>query len=140
NRLVLDDGPFIHPLLEALDEGRPAGVIILATQEARLLEWRVGTLQTVSVMEQPYVEAPHERAGQIGGGPPGQFNAPVREQRQARERVLTERFVEEIIGVATELAGQRGWERILLSPGPRWAGPGGPEVRPAVRADVRGAG
>lgn len=138
NRLVLDDGPFIHPLLEALDEGRPAGVIILATQEARLLEWRVGTLQTVSVMEQPYVEAPHERAGQIGGGPPGQFNAPVREQRQARERVLTERFVEEIIGVATELAGQRAWERILLSGGPRWTESAVAKFPPPLRDNVFG--
>src|SRR5690606_30054299 len=98
----------------------------------------VGTLQTVSVMEQPYVEAPHERAGQIGGGPPGQFNAPVREQRQARERVLTERFVEEIIGVATELAGQRGWERILLSGGPRWTESAVTKFPPPLRDNVFG--
>jgi hypothetical protein len=29
NRLVLDDGTFIHPLLELLDDGVPAGVVIV---------------------------------------------------------------------------------------------------------------
>ncbi|MFG1930881.1 hypothetical protein ACGFK1_09525 [Mycobacterium sp. NPDC048908] len=38
NRLVLDDGPFIHPLLELLDEGRRAGIVIATAEEARLLE------------------------------------------------------------------------------------------------------
>jgi hypothetical protein len=35
NRVVLDAGPFIHPLLELLDEGRPAGVLLVSQDEAR---------------------------------------------------------------------------------------------------------
>ena len=30
NRVLLDASPFIHPLLELLDEGRPAGVFVLS--------------------------------------------------------------------------------------------------------------
>lgn len=115
NRVVLDDGPFIHPLLEMLDEGRAAGIVIVSAEEARLLDWRAGILQEVDQMEQEYVEAPHERAGQIGGGPAGQYNTPLREQRQARERDRTERFLDQVIAVAAELADERGWERILVS-------------------------
>lgn len=123
NRLVLDDGPFIHPLLELLDEGRPAGVVLASADDARLLEWRVGSLQLLSHMGQPYVQAPHERAGQIGGGPQGQFHTPRREQRQARDQDRTQRFLDQVVEVATELASDRGWERILVSGGTQWTEP-----------------
>ncbi|TCN42458.1 hypothetical protein EV641_12826 [Rhodococcus sp. SMB37] len=123
NRLVLDDGPFIHPLLELLDEGRAAGIVIVSETEARLLEWRAGSLQMVSRMEHEYVEAPHERAGHIGGGPSGQINSPKREQRQDRERGRAERFVDQVTKVAAELAAERGWKRILVSGGERLTDP-----------------
>ncbi|MGH3525192.1 MAG: hypothetical protein ACRDU4_20770, partial [Mycobacterium sp.] len=123
NRVVLDDFPFIHPLLELLDEGRTAGVVLVSADEARLLEWRVGSLQLLRRMEQQHVEAPHERAGQIGGGPEGQFHTPMREQRQARERDRMQRFLDQVTKVAAELAGDRGWERILISGGERWTEP-----------------
>ncbi|MGH3541175.1 MAG: hypothetical protein ACRDT5_08940 [Mycobacterium sp.] len=123
NRVVLDDAPFIHPLLELFDEGRAAGVVLVSAEEARLLEWRAGSLQLLRRMEQQYVEAPHERAGQIGGGPEGQFHTPMREQRRARERDRMQRFLAQVTTVATELAGDRGWERILISGGERWTEP-----------------
>jgi hypothetical protein len=123
NRVALDDGPFIHPLLELLDEGRPAGVVLVCADETRLLEWRVGVLQEVRRIEQQFVQAPHERAGQIGGGPQGQFHTPMREQRQARESDGMQRFLDHVTTVAAELADQRGWERILVSGGQRWTEP-----------------
>lgn len=140
-RVVLDDSPFIHPLLELLDEGRPAGLVLVSAEEARLFEWRVGSLQLLSSIEQQYIEASHERAGQIGGGPQGQFNSPVREQRQARGRDRAQRFLEQVTTVATGLAGERGWERILVSGGDRWTEPtvaGFPQpLRDKVFADAR---
>lgn len=123
NRVVLDDGPFIHPLLELLDEGRAAGVVLVSAEKARLFEWRVGSLQMLKSMEEPYVEAPHERAGQIGGGPKGQFHTPMREQRQARGRARTQRFIGQVTEVAAELARDRRWERILVSGGEGWTEP-----------------
>ncbi len=123
NRVVLDGGPFIHPLLELLDEGRAAGVVLVSGEEARVLEWRVGSLQILRRMEQQYAETPHERAGQIGGGPEGQFHTPMREQRQARERDRMQQYLGRVITVVAELAGDRGWERILVSGGERWTEP-----------------
>lgn len=138
NRVVLDDGPFIHPLLELLDEGRPAGVVLVSGDEVRIAEWRVGALRVLSRMEQPYFEAPHERAGQIGGGPRGQFNSPVREQRQTRERDLTQRFLDQATGVVAALAGERGWERVLVSGGERWTEPAVASFSQPLRGKVFG--
>ncbi|HKX68189.1 MAG TPA: hypothetical protein VJN29_13300 [Intrasporangium sp.] len=122
-RLVLDDGPFLHPLLEQLDEGRTAGVVIVSGDNAQLLEWRLGTLELVRRLEQEYVEAPHERSGQLGGGPPGQYHSPKREQQKDRARDRAERFLDEAAIVAAGLAEERRWERILVSGGDRWTGP-----------------
>lgn len=69
NRLVLDDGPFVHPLLEMLDEGRPAGVVQVTADEVDVHEWRLGRMRALSRMQAPEREASHERAGHIGGGP-----------------------------------------------------------------------
>lgn len=120
SRVVLDDGPFVHPLLELLDEGRPAGVVLVSGDDARLLEWRLGRMQLVSRMAPEEVEAPHERAGQIGGGPAGQFNTPVLEHRQARDRDRAQRFLDRVAGAVAGMAGERRWERILVSGGDRW--------------------
>lgn len=123
NRVVLGDGAFIHPLLELLDEGRRAGVILVSGDDARLLEWRLGTLDTVAHLEQEQGEAPHERAGHVGGGPSGQYNSPVVEQRQARQREWAQRFLNQVAETADRMAGERKWERILISGGDRWTEP-----------------
>jgi len=122
-RVVLDDGPFLHPLLEQLDEGRTAGVVIVSADNAQLLEWRLGTLELVRELEQEYVEASHERSGQLGGGPPGQYHSPKREQQKDRARDRAERFLDEVATVAAGLADQRKWQRILVSGGDRWTSP-----------------
>lgn len=107
----------MHPLLELLDEGRPAGVVLASAIDARLLEWRLGKLQVLSRLEREELEAPHERAGQIGGGPPGQFHTPMLEHRQARQRDRAQRFLDGVADVAGRMAGDRRWERILVSGG-----------------------
>ncbi|MCP2621635.1 hypothetical protein NLB33_02065 [Mycolicibacterium smegmatis] len=124
NRVVLDDGPFIHPLVEVLDEGRPAGVVVISADDARLLEWRLGQLQEISRIAQPFGHAPHERAGQM------------REQRQARERDGMQRFVTQVTATATDLAEERGWERIVVSGGQRWTEPAKTRFGPPLRGKV----
>lgn len=116
-------GPFVPPLLELFDEGRPAGVVLASAADARLLEWRLGKLQLLSRLEQEELATPHERAGQIGGGPPGQFRTPMLEHREARQRDRAQRFLDRVAEVAGGMASERRWERILVSGGERWTEP-----------------
>lgn len=141
NRLVLAENPLIHPLLELLDEGQRAGVLVVSPQEARLFEWQLGRLRLLGRMEQEPVQAPHERAGQIGGGPPGQFHTPMREQHQARQRDRAERFLDQVVDAAVRLVDERGWRRIVVSGGERWTEPAAlrfpDHLREAVIRDLR---
>jgi riboflavin biosynthesis pyrimidine reductase len=123
SRVVLDSSAFVHPLLELIDEGRPAGVVLASKDEARLLEWRLGELRELDRMEPEVTEAPHERAGPVGSSPAERAQTPKREQRATRERARTRRFLDRIGAGAAALAGERGWERLLISGGDRLTEP-----------------
>jgi riboflavin biosynthesis pyrimidine reductase len=117
NRVVLDSSAFIHPLLELLDEGRPTGVVVASRSEGNLLEWRLGELRSLRRLTPDAPEASHERSGPVAPNPGGAHTTPRREQRQARERHQLRRFVREMAAVASQQAGERGWERVLVSGG-----------------------
>lgn len=136
NRVVLDEGPFIHPLLELLDEGRPAGVLLVSQDEARLLEWRLGELRKLERLEPEVVEAPHERSGPIGSSPGERAQSPKLEQREARERETVRRFLADVEAAAARLAGEHGWERVLVSGGDRLTEPLAGELAPAVQGEI----
>jgi hypothetical protein len=119
NRVVLDSTPFIHPLLELIDEGRPAGVVLTSARSADLLDWRLGDLRRVTHVRAgpalPYGERPGPVVVHTGRS---QQSTPMRELQARRERETHRRFVDHVAGEAGRLAGARGWERILI-PGDR---------------------
>jgi hypothetical protein len=117
NRVVLDRGPFIHPLLELLDEGAPAGVVLASRTKARLLEWRLGELIPLQEIQAEAPRPRHERSGPVGSRPASRHGTPTGEQRNARERDLASRFFERVATAASRLARERGWDRILVSGG-----------------------
>lgn len=117
NRVVLDSSAFVHPLLELLDEGRPTGVVVASRSEGNLLEWRLGELRWLRRLTPDAPEASHERSGPVAPNPGGAHTSPRREQRQARERNQLQRFVEQMAAAASQEAGERGWERVLVSGG-----------------------
>jgi len=90
-------------------------VVLASRNEARLLEWRLGELSQLENLEPDLVEPPHERAGPIGSGPGTRRGTPTGEQRNARERDQSARFVDRVAATASRLARERGWERVLVS-------------------------
>ena len=134
NRVVLDRGPFIHPLLELLDEGAPAGVVLASRTEARLLEWRLAELIPLHDMQAEVPGPRHERSGPVGSRPASRHGTPTGEQRNARERDLASRFFERVATAASRLARERGWDRILVSDGEQHTDSLVAALPPALRA------
>ena len=117
NRVVLDRSPFVHPLLELLDEGGPAGVVLASRASARLLEWRLGELVPLRELRAELIEPPHERSGPVGSRPGSRHGTPTGEQRNARRRDEAARFIERVGAAASRLGRDRGWKRVLVSAG-----------------------
>ena len=115
NRVVLDASPFIHPLLELLDQGRPAGVFVLSLDSVDVFDWRQGELTRVTQItldETPARQRPGPVAPSAGRA---QQTTPAREQRQRRARDQRLRFVEHAARVVAHQADARDWERVLVS-------------------------
>jgi hypothetical protein len=116
NRVVLESTPFIHPLLELIDEGRPAGVLLISARSADLLDWRLGYLHRVSHVRVGPALAYGERSGAIvANASRAQQSAPTRERDARRERATHRHFVDQVAEEAARLAGARDWERILVA-------------------------
>ena len=92
NRVVLDDRPFVHPLLESLEQGRPAGVILMSRDLAEVLEWRHGELLDMAriILD---VDAPSEHRPSRAGH---QQTVPSPERRERRADDQRRRFVDRI--------------------------------------------
>jgi hypothetical protein len=124
NRVVLDSTPFIHPLLELIDEGRPAGVVLTSSRSADVLEWRLGDLRRVRHVRAGPALTHGERPGPVvARAGRAQQITPMREQRSRRECERRHRFLEDVAVETVHLAGERGWERILIAGEQRLIGP-----------------
>jgi hypothetical protein len=115
NRVVLDSTPFIHPLLELLERGRPAGVVLMGAHAAELLDWRLGESHRVAriTAEPQAVPGPRPRMGAVAeNGPRARQITPLRDRKHnaAHARLIATVAVE-----IDHLADGRGWERILVS-------------------------
>ena len=115
NRVVLDSSPFIHPLLELLERGRPAGVVLLSAQAADLLDWRLGESHRVAriTAESTAAPTPRQRTGAVAeSGPNARQITPLRDRKHdaVHSRLLATVAVE-----IDRLAEEHGWERILVS-------------------------
>jgi hypothetical protein len=101
-RVVLDDRPFVHPLLESLDRGRAAGVILVSRDSAEVIEWRHGEVIILARIE-PQADLLPERHRRAPG------------HRARRARHHHRRFTDEIATEALSHVVARGWERAVIS-------------------------
>ena len=116
NRVVLDTSPFVHPLLELLDLGRPAGVALTAGDQVELLDWRLGELRTLARIAPEAPDPERQAPGPVSTMPP----APSRSHPGAS----CAPGANASDGAACScvppprrvgLADERGWEQILVS-------------------------
>lgn len=115
SRVVLDSRPFIQPLLELLDEGRPSGVVLTSARAAELLDWRLGELRRLTRVTREREEESGERPGPlVASAARARQVTPVREQESRRTREGRMRWMEQVAVEVLRLADERAWERILV--------------------------
>lgn len=132
DRAILDHNPYVRPLVAALDEGRPAGIVALAKRGIRVLEWRLGEAEEIERGEftiggrlwrkksGPAPAQPQDT--RHGGQRRDEFEERVDENRL--------RFVRERSREVADFANDRGWDRLLLAGDPRLTKPFADELQP----------
>jgi hypothetical protein len=123
SRVVLDSRPFVRPLLELLDEGAPAGVVLVSAREAEVLDWRLGALSRLTRITRQEDEEP------------GQPTTP-HDQRARHKRDRQLRWIEDVAADVSRLAGEHGWARVLISGDERLTGPLVEALPPDLRANA----
>jgi hypothetical protein len=116
SRVVLDSRPFIQPLLELLDEGRPAGVVLVSARAAELLDWRFGALRRLARLTCEFVDDAREHPRRlVTNSARARQVTPARDRRSRRERDRQMRWTERVAAEVFRLADEQGWERILIN-------------------------
>ncbi|MFA9431637.1 VLRF1 family aeRF1-type release factor [Egicoccus sp. AB-alg2] len=117
-RVIHHERAFLRPLVAAVDEGRPAGILVLSRSGSRLLHWKVGEAEelTSDTFELTDAQLADRKSGPSPAAPQIQghgvdhkemFENRVDENRNRWLRSL----VDEVVGTAKE----HGWDRLVVA-------------------------
>lgn len=116
DRVVLDDVPYVRPLVAALDEGRPTGVVAADGSGVRLLEWRLGEAE--DLVHYTFEEATgdwRELKGPAASNPAlAQQTVSHRERFERRLDDKRARFYRSVAGRISRAMRERGWDRMVV--------------------------
>jgi hypothetical protein len=110
-----DDHPFVSPLVDVADRGRPTGLVLVSREAVRLLHWQAGRVaepaQSLYEIERGEWRDYDAYVGHPGQSPAGmhvaEFDQRVDEWRQRFLRTTAQAVAHQV----TDL----GWHRILLA-------------------------
>jgi hypothetical protein len=133
-RVVHHEGPFVRPLVAAVDEGRPAGVVLVSRSGVRLLRWAIGEVEelTAEAFELSDSVIADEKAGPSPGNPQHPHHGYVDRQRfEDRVDEHLHRFLRSRFETVAARASEEGWDRLVLS--------GPPKLRDSAAELLQGA-
>lgn len=117
-RVVIDETPFVRPLVAAQDEGRPAGIVVLHRGGLRVLEWRLGEAEDLEAVTFSLGDA--QLTGEKSG--PAADNPALAQQsvvhRDRFEHRLDENRLRLLRSAGADIAAtvqQRGWDRLVVA-------------------------
>ncbi len=109
--------PCLTPLVRLLDEGWPVGVVVVALERVRVLEWALGEISELDGWELEITsldwqerKAPRRDPGSTGTG----ASASGRDQYAQRLEHNRDRFLKEAGQLVSARYGTRHWRRILV--------------------------
>lgn len=121
-RVVHDDTAYVRPLVSALDEGRPATIVVVSRSGVRVLRWATGDAQ---VLEEARFEPDEELFRDDGTGPSTsnpQRAVYARSDRDGFEERVDEhrhRFLKQVLDDVVQRAEADGVDRLVLSSSPK---------------------
>jgi hypothetical protein len=118
-----DDRPYVSPLADVAERGRPAGLVLVSMEAVRLLHWQDGRVsepaRSLYEIEPGQWRDYDAYAGYPGRSPAGlhvaEFDQRVAEWRQ--------RFLRDTAQAVAAQIASLGWHRILLAGEPRVTAP-----------------
>ena len=111
----------VRPLLLALEEARPAGVVLVSAEGVRVLEWTPRELTQVWCEELPELEEPelvgpaHAHPRGVPGAAPAFLVSQQRDLFESRMRSQLERLLVGAGPRIAELARERGWPELAVA-------------------------
>lgn len=109
--------PHVTPLLRLLDDGWPVGVVVVALERVRVLEWAMGAIEELDgweleVPDLDWQERKAPRRDPQSGGTG--VSASGRDQHAQRLEHNRDRFLKEAGQLVASRHGDRSWRRILV--------------------------
>ena len=121
-RVIHDTTPYVRPLVAALDEGRPATIVVVSRSGVRVLRWVTGDAE---ITEEARFERDDELFRDDQSGPSTsnpQRAMYARSDREGYEDRLDEhrhRFLKQVLDDVVERAESEGIDRLVLSAPPK---------------------
>ncbi len=124
-RVVLEERPYVRPLVTALERGRPTGIVTVSRDALRAVEVALGVpSELASFALAVETEDWREMKGPAAGNPTqAQQTAPQRDRFERRLAGALERAIAARASELDALARARGWEHVLVAGDPRLAAP-----------------
>jgi len=120
-RVVLEDGPYLRPLVAALDAGRSTGIVNVSRSGVEVHEWRLGAAREVEEAEfQDRSDRDREKKGPAAAIPArGQQTAPQHDRHEQTIDDRRHRFLASMADRVGALAAERRWSLVLVTGDPR---------------------
>jgi hypothetical protein len=118
NRVVVDDRAFVRPLVAAIDEGRPAGIVVATRSGVRVLEWTLAATRQLADLDFELTDAQLAdfRGGPVAANPArGQQSASHKEAFEDRVDENRHRFLKDAAGTVAQLTTERRWDRLVVA-------------------------
>ncbi len=117
-RVILHESPYLRPLVAAVDEGRPAGIVVGHRKGTRLLEWKYGEVEQLAShgFELTDAQLADIKSGPSGTNPQHPGSGHVnRDSFESRIDENLHRFLKNSATETGETAEKRHWDRLVVA-------------------------
>lgn len=116
--VVLRERAYVRPVIAAIDEGRPTGIVVVWQEGVRVLEWTIGRTRELVTMDFTLGDAQlaDQHRGPGPGNPAmGQTSASHKERFEDRVDSNRHRFFKDAGAAIDSFVRERGWDRVVIA-------------------------